>query len=185
MRLLLEFDQLAARAELRVKGIWARQIEDEWRVPHVQGLMVYARLDDVHAALDADAERVSVTCEIGSEMSAAGEVRPTIFRFDSQWSLAVDTAVGKHLMVPQHSGWIPTDLTVPVVLVEVDAISFAGSSTLSVITHVTIDWKWRLISETEFATLLLHTGQDLKDFHEMGRRLQVEQSFAERFRGLD
>lgn len=185
MRLLLEFDQISTNAELRVKGIWPKQFEAEWVVPHVTGLMIEVRLDDAIAALDGDGERVSVVAEIGSEMSANNEVRPTIFRFDAQWALNVDTAVGKHLMVPQHTGWIPTDLTVPAVLVEVDAISFAGSSSLSVITLVTIDWKWRTISETAFAKLLLHTGMDLRDFHEMGRRLQIDTTLVERFRGLD
>lgn len=185
MRLILEFDQIAANAELRVKGIWPKQFDDEWVVPHVTGLFIEMRLDDAINALDGDGERVTTVCEIGSEMSAVGEVRPTIFRFDAQWALNVDTAVGKHLMVPQHTGWIPTDLTVPAVLVEVDAISFAGSSSLSVITLVTIDWKFRTLSELEFAKLLLHTGTDLKDFHEMGRGLQIDTTLVERFRGLD
>ncbi len=184
-RVNLEFDQIAAVPELRIKAIWPRINTDDFIVPHVKGLWIQSRIDASFGDLDVDGERVLSTVEIGDEMSDNDEVRPTIFRFDAQWSLSAITAAGTILLVPQSSGYIPCDLVVPVVLAETDNVSFAGSSGLTVKTLVTIDYNMVTIGELAWGKLLLSKGMDMKDFFELGRRLGIESERVERFRGLD
>lgn len=184
-RLNLVFDQIAASAELRVKAIWPRITNDDFIVPHVKGLWIQSYIDEAHGGLDADGERVASSIEIGDEMSADDEVRPTIFRWDCLWALSEITAAGILLLEPQSSGYIPCDLVVPIVLIETDSISLAGHSSLTVKTLVTIDYNMVSMNEIQWMEMLLSRGMDLKDFHELGRRVSIESTRVARNSGTD
>lgn len=182
-RVILDFDLLAASAELRLKAVWPKNFDEKWMVPHLKGLEVAVRINQNFDDLDADGERASIVVEIGSQMTANDEVRPNIYRFDASWGLTVLTAVGILLTVPQRSGWIPCDLVVPAILVEVDGQSFGGGVSMN--TLVTLDFEWVELSDLGFAKLLLHTGLEMREFFELGRRLRIDTPLAGRNRGLD